>query len=296
MRNLAIVLENSIIILIFIYGAEKVESILQRRKSLHKNLTEQKQQIVKLRAQSAQTQAMANLGMLSSMIAHEMNNILTPLGTYAELALANPDDAALTQKALNKAASNSVRASKILKSMLAMAHGQKQDKKEYNLRKLIEEIFGCIARDFSKDKIAITGNVPANMSVYCEGMCVQQVLMNLILNGREAMLERGGTLTISAKKENGNSVIEVSDSGCGIAAKNLSDIFKPFYTTKNESDAANRNGAGLGLAFCKKVVDSHDGSIGVESKPGEGTTFRLTLPDAVAVDTSVKTVLRQIRS
>ena len=90
-----------------------MDSILQRRKSLHKNLTEQKQQIVKLRAQSAKSQALANLGLLSSMIAHEMNNILTPLGTYAELALANPDDAALTKKALNKAASNSLRASSV---------------------------------------------------------------------------------------------------------------------------------------------------------------------------------------
>ena len=259
-----------------------MDGILQRRKSLHRNLTEQKQQIVKLRAQSAQAQALANLGVLSSMIAHEMNNILTPLVTYAELALANPDDAALTQKALNKAAANSVRASKILKSMLAMAHGQKQDKKHYDLRELIDEIFDCIARDFSKDNIKVRGNIPAGMTAYCEGMCVQQVLMNLILNGREAMLARGGRLTISAKHENGNAVIEVTDTGCGIEKENLSEIFKPFYTTKSETDIARRNGAGLGLAFCEKVVDSHNGTIAVESKPGDGTTFKLTLPGADA--------------
>jgi signal transduction histidine kinase len=257
-----------------------VDSILQRRKSLHNNIKDQKQQIVRLRAQSAQAQALANLGMLSSMIAHEMNNILTPLGTYSELALANPDDAALTKKALTKAAANSVRASKILKSMLAMAHGQKQDKKDYDLRVLVEEIFGCIARDFSKDRIQVVGDIPMGMTAYCEGMCVQQVLMNLILNGREAMLQRGGKLTISAKSENGSTVIEVADTGCGIAKENLADIFKPFYTTKNETDIAKRNGAGLGLAFCKKVIDSHDGSITVESTPGEGTMFKITLPNS----------------
>lgn len=255
-----------------------MDSILQRRKSLHGNLREQKQQIVRLRAETAKSQALANLGMLSSMIAHEMNNILTPLGTYAELALQNPEDTELAQKVIGKTAANSKRAAKILKSMLAMAHGQKQDKKDYAVQEIVDEIFDCIARDFGKDKIQVEIDIAAEMTAYCEGMCVQQVLMNLILNAREAMLQRGGRLMISARNENGNAVIEVTDTGCGIANEKLAEVFKPFYTTKNESDAAKRNGAGLGLAFCKKVIDSHDGAISVESIVGEGTCFKLTLP------------------
>ncbi|MBN1456791.1 MAG: HAMP domain-containing histidine kinase [Sedimentisphaerales bacterium] len=258
-----------------------MESILQRRKSLQKDLSDRKSQIIKLRAQSAQAQALANLGLISSMIAHEMNNILTHLGTYAELAINNPDDTQLARKVMKKTAANSARASNILKSMLAMANGEKQEKKYYNLKDLIDEIFTCIARDPGKDKINLNINIPENMTVYCEGICLQQVLMNLILNGREAMLKRGGTLSIRAQKLDRHVQIEVSDTGCGIEKENLSKIFEPFYTTKDEKDITKRNGAGLGLAFCKKVIDAHNGTISVESKPARETNFRIKLPDDV---------------
>jgi signal transduction histidine kinase len=100
----------------------------------------------------------------------------------------------------------------------------------------------------------------------------------LILNAREAMLGKGGDLRISARRLPDSVQIEVADTGCGIEPENLIRIFEPFYTTKNGQSQSRCLGAGLGLAFCKKVIDGHNGIISVESKPGDGTTFTIILP------------------
>lgn len=102
--------------------------------------------------------------------------------------------------------------------------------------------------------------------------------MNLILNARQAMLGKGGGLRISARQLPDSVQIEVADTGCGIETQNLIRIFDPFYTTKNAESQSHRLGAGLGLAFCKKVIDGHNGIISVQSKPGDGTTFTIILP------------------
>ena len=109
--------------------------------------------------------------------------------------------------------------------------------------------------------------------------------MNLILNAREAMLPHGGKLTISAQADNDCFRIKISDTGCGIEQSELSRVFDTFFTTKHkkipEQSACgeqSRTGTGLGLSLCKKVIDAHAGTITVESQPGKGTTFTITLP------------------
>jgi two-component system NtrC family sensor kinase len=253
--------------------------ILEKRQSLHKCLADQNQQIVQLRAQTGHIQALANIGMASAMIAHEINNILTPLVNYAHLSLNNPDDKELAQKTIRKTASNAARAAKILESMLAMADGKRQEKKPYNLSNLVNEIFTCIARDFSKDRINVKIQIPEDLMVLAEGISLQQVLMNLILNAREAMTERGGILKISARVDSDSIEIEIVDTGCGIEARETETIFKPFYTTKKKLKGSQRSGAGLGLAFCQKVIEAHKGRISVESKKDVGTTFKIVLPN-----------------
>ena len=101
--------------------------------------------------------------------------------------------------------------------------------------------------------------------------------MNLILNARDAMLAKGGTLKIKADQTKNQTTIEVTDTGCGIEPENLNRIFTPFFTTKSKEDSQT-TGSGLGLAFCKKIIDEHAGTITVESTPSKGTTFKITLP------------------
>ncbi len=252
--------------------------VLEKRQSLHQRLATQRQLSEQLRSQLGHMQALANIGMISAMIAHEMNNILTPLGNYAYLAMKHPEDSELTRKALEKTTTNSRRAAKILETMLAMANGRPRKMDWHSVKAMVEEIFLCMARDFSKDRIKVIVDVDDELMVFAEDVCLQQVLMNMILNAREAMSPKGGALTISARQDPGSVRIEIADTGCGIERCDLAKIFQPFFTTRTEPSQAARHGAGLGLAFCKRVVEAHNGAISVDSQPGCGTTFRITLP------------------
>ncbi len=256
--------------------------ILDKRNSLHRRLEQVENFNSQLKTEIGHIQPLANIGLVSAMIAHEMNNILTPIGTYAELAMGDLEDDKLVRKALKKAQTNSKRAAKILESMLSMAAGKPQLKTSHNLCALVDEIFECMARDFSRDSITVEINIPKDMRITAEAVCLQQVLMNLILNAHKAMSAsanraKGGCLTITAKETGENVIIEVIDTGCGIEPDNIEKVFEPFYTTKTPDPHTAMQGAGLGLAFCKRMIDSHDGSILVRSTPDVGTTFTISV-------------------
>ncbi len=254
-------------------------NIIEKRLSLHKDLANQREQNNALQSQIIHTQTLANIGMASYMIAHEINNLLTPLANYAALALNNRSDNSLTEKALARTVRNCERASKIMESMLGMANGQKQEKQNTQLMNLVEEIFTCLCRDFTKDGIKVEIQIPEDLVIWAVSTQIQQVLMNLILNARDAMLTRGGILTIKATDSDEFVHIEVTDTGSGIEPANLENIFESFFTTKTgENSPTEYSGSGVGLAFCKKIVDAHEGHISVESKPTKGTTFKITLP------------------
>ena len=254
-------------------------SIIEKRRGLHKDLADRQEENDTLKLQISQLQALANIGVSTCMIAHELNNLLTPAANYANLALDNPDDKALKEKALRKTAKNCVRATKIMESMLAVANGETQDKKNANLGVLVREIFSCLCRDFGKDGITVQIEIPEGLTIWAIPVEIQQVLMNLILNAREAMLPRGGILTIKAQEVGDSVQIEVGDTGCGIEADNLNKIFDPFFTTKAEQKASGQGGGfGLGLAFCRKVIRQNSGSISVESELETGTRFTIKLP------------------
>jgi len=254
-------------------------SVIERRRSLHKSLEDGQRQSQALQSQLNRLHPLATIGSASSMIAHEINNLLTPLGSYAQLALDHREDRDLVEKALRKAVLSCQRASRVMESMMAMAHGRRQDKVCALLKPLIEEVFVCLARDFTKDKITVKIEVQEDLSVYAVPVQIQQVVMNLVLNAREAMLDRGGTLTICAQTQADTVLIEVCDTGGGIPAETLEKIFEPFFSTKHTTGRPGECfGTGLGLAFCKTVVEAHDGHLCVHSKPGEGTVFKISLP------------------
>jgi len=255
--------------------------IIEKRLSLHKNLANEKQQTNALKGQIVRLQALANIGTVTCMIAHEINNLLGPLANYAELALDNPDDKGLTEKTLQKTLLNCRRASKFMESMLAVANGQRQEKKNSQLIILVEDIFNCLCRDFTKDGITVQIRIPEDLIVWAVPVQIQQVLMNLILNARDAMLERGGILTIKARDTANAVQIEIADTGCGIKPADAEKIFEPFFTTKaDENPQSQYSGSGLGLVFVKRIIDEHNGSISVESNRLEGSTFKITLPKA----------------
>lgn len=253
-------------------------SIIEKRRSLNKQVETKERDNVRLQLQIDRMQALANIGTATCMIAHELNNLLTPLSSYAELAMKNPHDHDLCQKALQKTSKNSRRAREIMESILAVANGHTRQLQSCNLNALICEIFNCLCRNFSKDAITVNVDVTDDLTVWAVGVEIQQVLMNLILNARDAMIEGGGILTISATENTDSVRIQVTDTGCGIAPENIDDIFEPFFSTKADSDSSETGSYGLGLAFCKGVIEQLNGSIDLDSAPSEGTTFTITLP------------------
>jgi signal transduction histidine kinase len=248
---------------------------------VHRQLAQHREQNEALAREALQLESLANLGSAMAMIAHEINNLLTPLTNYAELSLQNPEDRVLTERALRKTARNCRQAGKVMESILAMANAAGSEKVETPLLLLVNGVFDCLCRDFAKDGITVEIRVNENLKVCAVPVQLQQAMMNLILNAREAMIPRGGVLTIEAEGQNDNIRIRISDTGCGIGPSELKKIFDTFFTTKQKSSSS-QSGSGLGLALCKKVVEGHNGSITVDSQPGKGTSFTIILPNPPA--------------
>ncbi len=254
-------------------------TVIRKRKSLHKQIEVHLQEKEQMQFQLGQLQALANIGISTSMIAHEINNLLTPLSNYAALALQNPADKVLAEKAMQKTVRNCTRASKVMTSILAMTNKKEETKANVRLASLVDEIFTCLCRDFTKDNITVEIEIGQEVSIWAVDIQIQQALMNLILNARDAMLGKGGTLTIRAQTLGNGVQIEVSDTGCGIPEEIREKIFEPFFTTKAYlKNPSGNGGTGLGLTFCKKVIELHNGSISAESHQGSGSTFRIFLP------------------
>ncbi|MCE5186121.1 MAG: hypothetical protein LLF76_08370 [Planctomycetaceae bacterium] len=246
--------------------------LLDRRKALHRRIEDAQSRCVHIEEQMEQIQPLAALGLNWAMTAHEMNNLLMPIGNYARLAIANPQDGPLLQKSLDKILKLSERAALVMEKVMSIASPAGGKKECHNVGELLDDVFLCIGRDFAKDKIHVIRQMSQPVHVFAEKISLEQVFLNLILNGRQALLGRGGVLTITAEPRDEQVSIEISDNGPGIDADHLSHIFDPFFTRGKQ------NGKGLGLAFCRKIVEAHGGCISVESQVGQGTRFRILLP------------------
>jgi signal transduction histidine kinase len=229
-----------------------------------------------LRQQLVRSQRLAALGTMSAMVAHEFNNILTPIISYAQMAQRNPS---MTAKALDRAFDGGQRATDICRAILGLARDEPAEPVRVNLGQLISDTLLAIGRDPKRDAIEIVIRTQADLAIMTRKVELQQVLMNLLLNARAAVLAKSGPrrIEISASAAGSDVVIRVSDNGVGIERENFKRIFEPFFTTKASPDGK-PGGHGLGLAVCREIVQSLKGEISVESTPGCGATFTLLLP------------------
>jgi len=251
--------------------------------SLSEKLGLLQQQLESLRTQLTESQRLATIGTISAVIAHEFNNLLTPIVSYSQYALQsaqseNPD-MELIKKALSKSFQSADKAGKICQSMLGLARGQSIFG-EVPVQKLVDETLLVMARDPKKDGIALRLQIEPNLTVFGDPVQLEQVLLNLLINARQAMLGRGGSLTIKGFRNPSHPevLIQVIDNGPGIPEKLLPRIFEPFFTTKGTARKGEAKGTGLGLAICKEIVEHHKGRIEVESEVGQGSTFTIILP------------------
>ncbi len=224
---------------------------------------------------------LATLGTIASIIAHEYNNILTPILSYGQLALGRPqEDPTMLKTAVEKAVSGAARAAHISSSLLGFAREADQEHVA-DLPSVIRDTFGCLGRDPQKDGIEVVVDVP-EVKVAMSPLNLQQVLLNLVLNAKQAMQRSGGSLKILGRVEGTLVHIDVADTGPGIPEQILDRLFEPFVTHRRHQpdDPPERKGTGLGLCICRDLVRNAGGKISVDSVPGEGATFHLTVPVA----------------
>jgi len=254
-------------------------NLIKQRQNIHQQLRQNEERIASLEQQIKAAQKLASLGTMACLIAHEFNNILLLITDYAQLALDNDDDLPLMRKALDKTVKHGNRAASMIRSMLGLVTNQPDTCESVKLAPLVTECFNCLARDLAKDRITVNLNITDDITVYAVPSQLQQVLLNLIINARQAMLDHGGTLNITAYNQDDGSVgIDVTDSGCGIEPDLLDTIFDPFVSTKTDAKRPDQRGTGLGLTLCKEIIAAHHGNISVTSRPGRGSTFSLNLP------------------
>ena len=240
-------------------------------------ILELQQRIQDLEQRLIQAQKMSTVGQLASSITHEFNNILTTVINYAKLGLRHKDSAN-RDKAFDRILTAGQRASKITNGLLAYARKGTHRREPTDVVNLIQDVLVLVEKDLMMHRVRVQTNFPDHPVCVVNAVEVQQVLLNLIVNGRQAM-ENGGMLTISARSNSESRMAEISvrDTGSGIPPEKLRKIFEPFFTTKI-ADAQGQGGTGLGLALARQVIESHHGRIRVESAPGQGTTFILKLP------------------
>ncbi len=248
-----------------------------------RDLTEQK----KMEVQHLRAQRMESIGTLAGGIAHDLNNVLTPIMMSIELLKMEPSIDPRRTKILNIIQVSSRRGADLVRQVLAFARGLDGQRVAVRLRPLIDDLEGIISGTFPHN-IRIVADVPDDLwTITGDPTQIHQVLLNLAVNARDAM-PHGGLLTLTAvnitideqfagtsqeAKAGPHVLLQVTDTGEGIPPDVCERIFEPFYTTKEPG-----KGTGIGLATVHTIVKSHGGFLGIESEVGHGTTFKVHLP------------------
>jgi len=221
---------------------------------------------------------LAALGTFSAGIAHEFNNILAGILGYAQLGMMS-DDRENQRESLLVIEQSCVRARNITSGLLAFARRSPPQRRLNLVQEAIEAALVLIERELVKANILVERHYGPIPPTICDNDQLAQVVLNLLTNARDAMIAQGsGTITISVEQHNNMIELRVRDTGSGIPAELLEQVFQPFMTTKGALGGSTTPGTGLGLAISYGIIESHDGTIAIESQVGLGTTVIVQLP------------------
>jgi two-component system NtrC family sensor kinase len=236
------------------------------------------------------SEKMASIGKLAATVAHEINNPLFGILTYARLTgreLAKQEFAGRDElsEQLQTIERESKRCGDLVKNLLAFSRQQPSKREPNDLNGIARRAILLVKHKLEMQSIALEESLAADLPpVDCDANQIQQVLLVLMVNASEAM-PKGGNLRVATAfdPETGQISVRVKDTGSGIPAEVLPRIFDPFFTTKEDP-----NRTGLGLAVASSIVEQHAGEISVRSTPGEGTEFIVALPATVAIAAEVR--------
>jgi PAS domain S-box-containing protein len=220
---------------------------------------------------------LTSLGQLSAGIAHEIRNPLTSINFNVQLLAKKGASTETAKQLLDDTQEGIDRIRSLVKGMLDFAKPSLPSLKSDSLLRVVRGAVGLMDSQLKEKKVEVVCDIQDHLpQVVLDAHQIQQVLVNLLLNGMEAMPE-GGVIRITGRHENGSRkrndhvVLNITDKGCGISSDHLSRIFNPFYTTKPE-------GTGLGLSIVHKIMEQHGASVDVVSEHNSGTTFILRFP------------------
>jgi signal transduction histidine kinase len=235
-------------------------------------------ELAALRRQVLDAQKAATLGELLGTTTHEFNNALTTILNYAKMGLRHRDEPTRT-KALERILSAGTRAAKITASVLGMSRTGSARFEPVGLEMLIEDVLVILEREMTKYRVQVEREFAPVPKVSANPSQLQQVLLNLIVNARQAM-PQGGRLIIRLSHDAllGTTDLMVRDTGCGMTQEVMRRMFEPHFSTKSGPDATGQGGSGLGLSACREIIEAHRGRIRVESAPGKGTAITIRLP------------------
>jgi PAS domain S-box-containing protein len=260
-------------------GAPVVRQGVQGVALVARDVTERR----RLEAQLLQAQKMESMGRLAGGVAHDFNNLLTVIMGYADMARSNLDPSSEIRSDLGEIVKATTRAAALTRQLLTFARKQQIAPTLCNLNALLTDMTSLLLPLIGANVQLTRRLAPDLWSTRVDASQMEQVLINLAANARDAMPE-GGRLTITTANmpahsrptvaEGGDQVLlSASDTGAGIAPEAIAQLFEPFFTTKEQG-----RGTGLGLAICYGIVRQHGGEIAVESTPGSGATFTISLP------------------
>jgi signal transduction histidine kinase len=234
--------------------------------------------VAHLRGELLDARKQACLGELLGTTTHEFNNALTTILNYARLGLRHRDQAT-RDKALERILSAGTRAAKITASILSMSRSRSTRFEPVDLLLLIEDVLVLLEREMMKYRVQVEREFAQVPRVSANPGQLQQVLLNLLVNGRQAM-PSGGRLILRLSHDEASGFVDVTvrDTGCGMTPDVMRRIFEPHFTTKAGPDETGKGGSGMGLASCREIVEAHRGRIRVESAPGKGTALTIRLP------------------
>ena len=231
-----------------------------------------------LKREVFEAQKQAGLGELLGTTTHEFNNALTTILNYAKMGLRHRDQPT-RDKALERILSAGQRVAKITASVLAMSRGRANRFEPTDLTLLVEDVLVLLEREMMKYRVQVEREFSPVPRVTANPAQIQQVLLNLMVNSRQAM-PQGGRLILRLAHDPNHGFVDlmVRDTGCGMTPNVMRKMFEPHFSTKTGPDETGKGGSGLGLAACKEIIEAHRGRIRVETAPGKGTAITLRFP------------------
>jgi CheY-like chemotaxis protein len=230
---------------------------------------------------------MEALGTLSGGIAHDINNILSPIIGFTQIALLESENRKKQSECLNEVLTAANRAKELVSQILTFCRKSDSEKKPHRINNIIKEVLKLISLSMPKN-IKLETVIDENTEpIICDPVQIYQVVINLCTNAFHAMKEKGGILKVCLVRKGSPEIktesfeklpenyicLIVSDTGCGMSKTTLNRIFEPYFTTKSKEE-----GTGLGLSVVSGIVKEHSGEIYTRTYPNEGTYFKLTFP------------------